>query len=469
MTTAEMSTRSCQFCGVAVRTSEYGEHLTSFHHINLTSGGPDNTEKVKYYREVSLTLFVLICVLHLQCMFCLERVAAVELPGHVFYHHHISGLYLNTGAAGSCAETVARGAQTEDTDTEEDTLSMQLDTIIPGDDDYQSARIPSPCSHHDDTATASKDDHNDEDTPITLPIVEAIDSSKTDKNLPLQTVIERNDSGDASVRSSDINVIVHDEERSNNSVPTSTKTDDVESTRSEQLHDSCEDDDNDEDSDESDFEMDTCEYKIYNCECNFCKSKEVDEAEACDDDLTVVDETIPSPAETPVTGCDGSGEKQLPDLPPDDTHQNTEPKKKKKKVTFADITNYYPVKKPGWLERLHRSRGRGQGSGGQQQQILGPNTSLKYLRYWGTPNKPPSDAAADAELKLERRRKPRPPEAAKSRNTGSVTGVSVRVNLAEDGETSLRSLGVVWRCPRPGCLFSGDSVKVVRQHFAKHK
>ena len=412
----------------------------------------------------------------LQCMFCLERVAAVELPGHVFYHHHISGLYLNTGAAGSCAETVARGAQTEDTDTEEETLSLQLDTIIPGDDDYQSARIPSPCSHHDDTATASKDDHNDEDTPIILPIVETIDSSKTDNNLPLQTVIE-NDSGDASVRSSDVNVIVHDEERSNNSVPPSAKTDDVESTQSEQLYDSCEDDDNDEDSDESDFEMDTCEYKIYNCECNFCKSKEGegDEAEACDDDLTVVEETLQhSPAETPITDCDDSVEKQLPDLPPNDTPQtqNTEPKKKKKKVTFADITNYYPVKKPGWLERLHRSRGRGQGSGGQQQQILGPNTSLRYLRYWGTPNKPPSDAAADTGLKLERRRrKPRPPEVAK-RKTGSVsavTGVSVRVNLAEDGETSLRSLGVVWRCPRPGCLFSGDSVKVVRQHFAKHK
>ena len=261
-------------------------------------------------------------------------------------------------------------------------------------------------------------------------------------------------------------MIVHDEERSNNSVPTSSKTDDVESTRSEQLYDSCEND-NDEDSDESDFEMDTCEYKIYNCECNFCKSKEGDEAEAFDVDLTVVEETIPSPEETPITVCDDSVEKQLPDLPPDDTHQNTEPKKKKKKVTFADITNYYPVKKPGWLERLHRSRGRGQGSGGQQQQILGPNTSLKYLRYWGTPNKPPSGAAAHAELKLERRRKPRPSEAA--RRTGSVTGVSVRVNLAEDGETSLRSLGVVWRCPRPGCLFSGDSVKVVRQHFAKHK
>ena len=53
MTTDDMSTRSCQFCGVAVRTSEYGEHLTSFHHINL-SNGPDNTVKVKYYRKISL-------------------------------------------------------------------------------------------------------------------------------------------------------------------------------------------------------------------------------------------------------------------------------------------------------------------------------------------------------------------------------------------------------------------------------
>ena len=52
MTTGD--TRSCQFCGVVVRTSEYGEHLTSFHHINLTSAGPDNAVKVKYYREMSL-------------------------------------------------------------------------------------------------------------------------------------------------------------------------------------------------------------------------------------------------------------------------------------------------------------------------------------------------------------------------------------------------------------------------------
>lgn len=49
----------------------------------------------------------------------------------------------------------------------------------------------------------------------------------------------------------------------------------------------------------------------------------------------------------------------------------------RKKVTFSDLTNYFPVKKRSRLKRRER-----------EPLILGANTSLKYLKYWGTTEKP---------------------------------------------------------------------------------
>ena len=50
-----------------------------------------------------------------------------------------------------------------------------------------------------------------------------------------------------------------------------------------------------------------------------------------------------------------------------------------KKVRFSDVTNYYPIRKRGKLKRGARKL---------EPLILGANTSLKYLKYWGTTNKP---------------------------------------------------------------------------------
>ena len=50
-----------------------------------------------------------------------------------------------------------------------------------------------------------------------------------------------------------------------------------------------------------------------------------------------------------------------------------------KKVRFSDVTNYYPLRKRGKLKR---------GAKKPEPLILGANTSLKYLKYWGTTNKP---------------------------------------------------------------------------------
>jgi len=51
----------------------------------------------------------------------------------------------------------------------------------------------------------------------------------------------------------------------------------------------------------------------------------------------------------------------------------------KKKVTFSDVTNYFPIKKRTRTRLKQRER---------EPLILGANTSLKYLKYWGTTNKP---------------------------------------------------------------------------------
>ena len=53
------------------------------------------------------------------------------------------------------------------------------------------------------------------------------------------------------------------------------------------------------------------------------------------------------------------------------------PETVKKKVTFSDMTNYYPISKRKRLKR-----------GAREPLLLGANTTLKYLKYWGTTNKP---------------------------------------------------------------------------------
>ena len=51
----------------------------------------------------------------------------------------------------------------------------------------------------------------------------------------------------------------------------------------------------------------------------------------------------------------------------------------KKKVTFSDVTNYFPIKKRTRTRLKVKER---------EPLILGANTTLKYLKYWGTTNKP---------------------------------------------------------------------------------
>ena len=179
----------------------------------------------------------------------------------------------------------------------------------------------------------------------------------------------------------------------------------------------------DDDGEESDFELD--------CQCSFCLHADMDH-----DDTSVADN--PS--------------LDLQETQPDDTlsiptemaiktrHESSE--STPKKVTFANITNYYPVKKLGWLERLKIRGGKN-----VKSQILGPDTTLRYLKYWGSSKKPP---ARPSNMRKRTRKK----------------------NCDIDAESvgSLRSIGVavVWHCPKDGCQFTGKNILSVRKHFSSH-
>ena len=177
-----------------------------------------------------------------------------------------------------------------------------------------------------------------------------------------------------------------------------------------------------EDSEESDFELD--------CQCSFCLHADVDH-----DDTGVNDIHLPKHQEAQ----------------PDDTlhipsEKLPEPESPKpKKVTFANITNYYPVKKLRWLEKLKLRGGKN-----VKSQILGPDTTLRYLNYWGTSEKPRVD----------------PSEMRKSRRKSRIKNR----DIDKESVASLRSLGVavLWHCPKDGCQFTGKNILSVRKHFSTH-
>jgi len=177
-----------------------------------------------------------------------------------------------------------------------------------------------------------------------------------------------------------------------------------------------------EDSEESDFELD--------CQCSFCLHADVDH-----DDTGVNDIHLPEHHQE----AQPDNTLQIP------TEKLPEPESPTpKKVTFANITNYYPVKKLRWLEKLKL-----RGDKNVKSQILGPETSLRYLKYWGSTEKPRAD----------------PSEMRKSRRMRRINR-----DIDKESVASLRSLGVavVWHCPKDGCQFTGKNILAVRKHFSTH-
>ena len=179
------------------------------------------------------------------------------------------------------------------------------------------------------------------------------------------------------------------------------------------------------DSDESDFELD--------CQCSFCLHADMEQDNECPD-ISLTDRYSPALQEAATTSQTQSEEsfKSQPESP--------------KKVTFADITNYYPMKKLGWLEKLKIREGKS-----VKRQILGPDTTLKYLKYWGTTTKPQANSS-DVREKATRKK------SLKNRDSDAKSMASLR---------SL-GVGVVWRCPKGGCNFSGKNIISVRKHFYSH-
>ena len=179
----------------------------------------------------------------------------------------------------------------------------------------------------------------------------------------------------------------------------------------------------DEDDEESDFELD--------CQCSFCLHADMDHDDTSVSDNPSLDLQESRPDDTPSFPSQVAIKTR---------HESSE--LTPKKVTFANITNYYPVKKLGWMERLKIRGGKN-----VRSQILGPDTTLRYLKYWGSSKKPP---AHPSEMRKRTRKKNR--------------------DIDEQSVGSLRSIGVavVWHCPKDGCQFTGKNILSVRKHFSSH-
>ena len=114
-------------------------------------------------------------------------------------------------------------------------------------------------------------------------------------------------------------------------------------------------------------------------------------------------------------------------------------KQEKKKVTFADLTNFFPTRKRRFSKGI------------PPMQILGANTTLKYLKYWGTPVKPPVGSETGKPSAREVKLKPtRPNKKLQASTVEDSTG----------GEGT--ELGVRWRCP--ACPLTAPTVRLVREH-----
>ena len=178
-----------------------------------------------------------------------------------------------------------------------------------------------------------------------------------------------------------------------------------------------------EDSEESDFELD--------CQCSFCLHADMDHVHTSLNDIHLLEHQEAQPDDSI-------------HIPTDEILKPRPESPTPKKVTFANITNYYPVKKLRWLERLKLRGGKN-----IKSQILGPDTTLRSLKYWGSSEKPRADPSD-----MRKSRRPR------RKNRG----------IDKESEISLRSLGVavVWHCPKDGCQFTGRDILTVRKHFSSH-
>ena len=376
----ETMRKSCEFCDEVVDDNgedNYADHLRSVHKINVNH--PDKPVK---------------------CMFCFVMLKDIDMFGHVFLHHRVTGLMLeDNDRPVPCAET---GVQT---DTDHDDGDTPL--MIADDEPAAAVTVGTQTDNENkpDTETRAVQTYQDIDTDTseTDDLIVDVHTEEAVLNAGSNEILNYNENTDADL------VEVADTEEGDSLL----NKDDTLITLLT-------------DDDDSDFEIDCKCLK-----CDYCNSAptsktlfnsyEDGDLEA-EDEYTTVKSTIKtSPKSNPV--------------------QRTEPKKK---VTFQDLTNIYPVRKFRWLERLKKNR---------EPMILGANTRLKYLKYWGVTNKPDDDEEIEI-VKLQGRR-------TRSAKIKSVCDT-------QEEEESAKNLGFYWICSYPGCSYKNRKLILVRKHASKH-
>lgn len=438
--------RQCQFCDLSVPGDSYSNHLSSVHNMNVDGGDGEHIQRM------------------VKCMFCLSQMLESEMAGHVFYHHRISGLFLGPGtrAVSSSTRCVDKHVQTDDNHDDTDDKDPDNTITIPD----TTANVVG--SINDDQSTQDPVDIvTDEDQAHFKPVNIVSSEDITSKNykgivedLRSQTVGENKSNSsylntefermqkDLTNISGDIN---------DNMIPSQQEIDEADIDNEDESPFKS-DTEKAESDDESDFEMEC----LFCDNCDFCKksnnqtrathniNESQDISEIINSDPPLVEHSKPI-----------SIFQESPDTNDNDIKSTNDVMSRKKTVTFADITNFYPVKKQVKSKSLTSGRTRR-----RNELILGPNTSLKYLKYWGITNKPEEDVgrSQNSDIRKWLRRK-----SSTNEKTFKLKEACVRISKEESEESSLRNLGVVWRCPHEGCLFKGEKLTIVRQHFSSHR
>ena len=259
-----------------------------------------------------------------KCMFCLEQMSETDMFAHVFYGHNISGMFFSSAGGGEGGEKDLTPSKTVSVQTEDDP-------------DTSSERFEPILS-----TSPSAD-------------LEIIDQSEISSNNDKEQMDTSEESPDE----------LHDQEEE-----TEEETEKLANPGCDLIY---------LDDDESDFEIEDdgpspqLEIIFENSPAKYGDDSEVTLIETKNSNIPskIQPSSVPivDTPEPQVTLINIAKRKDPDVVSPSPV----------KKVRFSDVTNYYPIKKRGKLKRRTRKL---------VPLILGANTSLKYLKYWGTTNKP---------------------------------------------------------------------------------
>jgi len=295
-----------------------------------------------------------------KCKFCLQQMSEVDMISHVFYDHKISGIFSSVGGENvrkNDVTTSTVGIQTGENSILAPTNVLQREQEHEQERDHRGQDKDQDDQGHDQLRSETENSNTNNS-------YQEIDDAYEVENLENgeEDLILLDDESDVEIESkddeSDIEIeslpYIHWEDLSECSNEQSKESAEGRLTSS-QHHDNTEQ------------ERDHCGLGLEQGPCELDK----------DQDKLGHDQLRSSSIRETENSETNNSYQELDDAFTLIKVAKSPPETVKKKVTFSDMTNYYPISKRKRLKR-----------GAREPLLLGANTTLKYLKYWGTTNKP---------------------------------------------------------------------------------